>query len=87
MERAHNTSDTPKAPHKRGYKRGFMPRQCSVMTQEEDDVNVFEFPEVNSDDDVDVDDLMDKHEMSPLCYTSTQEDVINSLTRDNEDDV
>jgi hypothetical protein len=64
-----------------------MPRQCSVMTQEEDDVNVFEFPEVNSDDDVDVDDLMDKHEMSPLCYTSTQEDVINSLTRDNEDDV
>jgi hypothetical protein len=83
MERAHNTSDTPKAPHKRGYKRGFMPRQCSVMTQEED---VFEFPEVNSDDDdVDVDDLMDNHEMSPLCYTSTQEDVINSLTRDNDD--
>ncbi len=82
MERAHNTSDTPKAPHKRGYKRGFMPRQCSVMTQEED---VFEFPEVNSDDDdMDVDDLMDKHEMSPLFYTSTQEDIINSLTHDDD---
>ena len=81
MERAHNTSDTPRAPHRRGYKRGLMPRQCSVMTQEED---VFEFPEVNSDDDVNVDYLMDKHEMSPLFYTSTQEDVINSLT--NEDD-
>lgn len=85
MERAHNTSDTPRAPrtpHRRGYKRGFMPRQCSVMTQEED---VFEFHEENSDDDVDVDDLMDKHEMSPLFCTSTQEDVINSLT--HEDDV
>lgn len=84
MERAHNTSDTPKAPHRRGYKRGFMPRQCSVMTQEED---IFEFPEENSDDDddVDVDDLMDKHEMSPLCYTSTQEDVINSITETGED--
>ncbi len=83
MERAHNTSDTPRAPHRRGYKRGpkkgFMPRQCSVMTDDED---VFEFPEENSDDDddVDVDDLMDNHEMSPLCYTSTQEDVINSIT-------
>ena len=83
MERAHNTSDTPRAPHRRGYKRGFMPRQCSVMTQDEDEANVFEFSEEMSDDDTDVDDLMCKHEMSPLFYTSTQEDVINSLTNDD----
>ena len=86
MERAHNTSDTPRAPHRRGYRRGFMPRQCSVMTQDEDEANVFEFPEVNSDDDVNVDYLMDNHKMSPLFYTSTQEDVINSLTHDDDDD-
>ena len=78
MERAHNTSDTPKAPHRRGYKRGVMPRQCSVMTQDEDDANVFEFSEEMSDDDADS--LMSKHEMSPLFCTSTQEDVINSIT-------
>jgi hypothetical protein len=84
MERAHNTSDTPKAPrapHRRGYKRGVMPRHCSVMPYDEDEANVFEFSEEISDDDADS--LMSNHEMSPLFCTSTQEDVINSLTNDD----